>query len=159
MWPLRRVLPYEGNAKKHPQEQVDKLVAIISRHGFDVPIVVDGGGVVIKGHGRLLAASKLGLTEVPVVVRSDLSLAKVREARIADNRVAEYGWDFDALVADVESAKVDVLDFDASFIGFDASELGKQVSFVAKNPGVREITAEDLGAGEHACPRCGFRFD
>lgn len=122
MWPLHKVRPYPKNAKTHPKKQIEQLAKIIERHGFDQPIVVDGAGVIIKGHGRLLAAERLALSKVPVVVRDDLTPAQVREARIADNRVAELGaWDDDMLLEDVSDA--------LTLENFDFGSLGLKDSF------------------------------
>jgi ParB-like chromosome segregation protein Spo0J len=76
--------PYSNNAKTHPVEQVDKIAASIASFGFDQPIVVDGDGVIIKGHGRREASLRLGLDNVPVLVRTDLSVAEIKAARLAD---------------------------------------------------------------------------
>ena len=95
-WPIGDVKPYEANTKTHPKEQIDKIVASIQRFGFDQPIVVDANGVIIKGHGRRLAAIQMNLKKVPVVVRDDLSRDEVRAARIADNQVAKSDDDIDA---------------------------------------------------------------
>lgn len=122
-WAIEKVKPYEKNAKKHPSKQVELLAKLISEHGFDQPIVVDKAGVIIKGHGRLLAAQHLKLKAVPVIVRDDLTLAQVRAARIADNKVAEMGaWDMDMLIDDVKDAM--------ELEGFDLELLGLNVSFV-----------------------------
>lgn len=86
--PIDQVKPYELNAKMHDDEQVQKIANSIRQFGFDQPIVVDKDFVVIKGHGRRLACIKLGITEVPVVVRDDLSDDEVRASRLSDNRVA-----------------------------------------------------------------------
>jgi hypothetical protein len=73
LWDIERVKPYPKNTKLHPDEQIERLSRTISRFGWDQPIVVDKHGVIIKGHGRRLAALKLGLKKVPVCVRRDLS--------------------------------------------------------------------------------------
>jgi DNA modification methylase len=106
-WPLERIKPYPKNAKKHPKKQVEALARQIEAHGFDVPIVVDTEGVVIKGHGRLLALTHLGRKDAQVIVRSDLTPSQVKAARIADNRLAQTDWDdellreeLDALIAE-----------------------------------------------------------
>lgn len=124
-WPLTRLKPYKRNAKNHPPDQIALLAKIIEKHGFDVPIVVDKKGVIIKGHGRWLAAKTLGLPTVPVIVR-DLDAARASEARIADNRVGETGWDFDVLVADVVGNLRDGLDPD--LIGFSLEQLGLEMN-------------------------------
>lgn len=125
-WAIERVKPYEKNAKKHPTKQVEHLAKLIRDHGFDQPIVVDKDGVIIKGHGRLLAAQHLKMAAVPVVVRDDLTPAQVRAARIADNKVAEMGsWDVDMLLDDVKEAM--------EMPGFDLDVLGLNVSFINKH--------------------------
>ena len=97
LWDISRLIPYEKNAKLHPDEQIARLSAAIDRYGWDQPIVVDGAGVIIKGHGRRLAALKLGMTKVPVLVRSDLSKAEADAVRISDNAVFGLDVDMDAL--------------------------------------------------------------
>ena len=119
--PIDEVFPYDGNPKRHPDEQVDKIVSSIRRFGWDQPIVVDGEGVIIKGHGRLQAARRLGLDEVPVIEAADLTEAEARAARIADNRVAESDWD-DGLLA-VELDLLDESPLDLDLTGFDEDEI------------------------------------
>lgn len=95
MWIVDDVKPYELNAKIHSEEQVAKIAESIARFGWDRPIVVDKNGVIIKGHGRRLAAIKLGLIEVPVLVRDDLNEEQVKAARLADkdrHSVAVVTW-------------------------------------------------------------------
>lgn len=123
-WPLNRLKAYKRNAKKHPPEQIQLLAQILKKHGFDQPIVVDTKGVIIKGHGRWLAARALNMVTVPVIVR-DLPPAAAAEARIADNRVAEFGWDFDQLVADVVGNLPQ--GFDADITGWSLEQLGLAV--------------------------------
>lgn len=130
-WPLRKLKPYKRNAKKHPPEQIRLLAAILQKHGFDQPIVVDAKGVIIKGHGRWLAARELNMEMVPVIVR-DLPPAAAAEARIADNRVSEFGWDFDQLVADVVGNLP--AGFDPDITGWSLEQLG-----LAVDPNTGEI--------------------
>ena len=100
IWPVDRLHPYDRNARTHSPEQVAQIAASIAEFGFTSPILVDSGAGIIAGHGRLLAARKLGLAEVPVVVLGHLSETQRRAYVIADNRLAlNAGWD-DALLAD-----------------------------------------------------------
>lgn len=123
-WPINKLKAYKRNAKKHPPEQVSMLSRLMQKHGFDQPILVDARGMIIKGHGRWLAARALGMTEVPVIV-SELSEVEAAEARIADNRVTEFGWDFDQLIADVVGNLPK--GFDASVTGWSLEQLGLSV--------------------------------
>lgn len=85
--PIDSITPYANNAKEHTDEQVALLAANIKEFGFDQPIVVDKDGVIIKGHGRLLAAKMLQLPKVPIVRASHLAPAQVKAARLADNQI------------------------------------------------------------------------
>ena len=129
MWPIENLTPYELNAKKHEKEQVTKIAAAISRSGkFDQPIVVDRHGVIIKGHGRRLAALELGLRQVPVVVHADMTPEAVRAMRLADNRVAQGDYDLDMFQA--ELADLDVLEmlkgiYDDKELDFSTADLGE----------------------------------
>lgn len=135
-WPVARLKPYAKNAKLHPPEQVAHLARIFARHGFDQPIVVDGKGIIVKGHGRWLAAKEAGMSTVPVVVR-DLTKAQAAEARLADNRVAEFGWDFDAIVAEVVGNLEAGLDPEVT--GFTLEQLGLEF----KSGEVIQVTEPD----------------
>ena len=88
IWLTDRLVPYARNARTHSPEQVAQIAASIAEFGFVNPILVDSGAGIIAGHGRLLAARKLGLTEVPVVVLDHLSETQRRAYIIADNRLA-----------------------------------------------------------------------
>ena len=89
--------PYAKNAKKHPAEQVDHIANSIKQFGFRQPIVIDAGNVVVIGHGRLLAAQKLGLEKVPCVRADDLTEDQIKALRLADNKTNESEWDLDFL--------------------------------------------------------------
>lgn len=90
-WDIDKLVPYEDNAKSHPEEQITKLAKNIKELGFDVPIVIDDTGLILKGHGRRLAAMRLGLPMVPVVVRRGLNDAQKAAIRITDNTLALLG--------------------------------------------------------------------
>lgn len=116
MWSLNKIKPYHKNAKTH---HVDRIAKSIEKFKIDQPIVVDQNGIIIKGHGRLKAAKKLGLKKFPVIVREDLTPEQVRLARIADNRVAEGGWDANMLEADLTDLNLDGFDFDIGDLGIN----------------------------------------
>lgn len=106
------LIPYERNQKKHDEKQIRNVANSIKRFGWKQPIVVDSKGVVVIGHCRLLAAQKLGMDQVPVVVADDLTEDEVRELRIADNKTNESPWDIDALSIDAAELGFEGFDFD-----------------------------------------------
>lgn len=119
VWPIDRLVPYEGNAKTHPDDQVDRIARSIETFGFCSPILVAGEGIV-AGHGRLLAARQLGMTELPVVLLDHLTEEQRTAYLLADNRLAELGeWDVAALERELAS----IPDVDLEAIGFSPSEL------------------------------------
>lgn len=122
---LKSLQPYENNAKIHSEEQIDKLCGLIKRFGFSSPIVVDGDLVIIAGHGRRLAALKLGLDKVPVIVRDDLTKDEANALRLADNRVASNAYDLQLEQAELQmlAGLGDELDFDLTMLGYSEHEL------------------------------------
>lgn len=108
LWPIDNIKPYDKNVKIHDEKQVSKIAESIQQFGWDQPIVVDKDGVIIKGHGRTLAAKKLGLKQVPVLVRSDLTEEQVKAARIADNRVAMGDIDTEMLQQEIREIDLDL---------------------------------------------------
>src|ERR1035438_7253999 len=97
-WPIDRHIPYVRNARTHTEEQVAQVAASIIEFGWTNPILVGADGVIIAGHARLLAARKLAMTEVPVIVLDHLSETQRRALVLADNRLAlSAGWDEEML--------------------------------------------------------------
>jgi DNA modification methylase len=120
--PVDRLIPYCGNARTHTRAQIKQIAASIQAFGFVNPILIDGVGEVIAGHGRLAAAKYLGLTEVPVLPVTHLSPAEKRAYILADNRLAEKaGWDRDVLAIELQ-ALVE-FDFEVELTGFAISEI------------------------------------
>lgn len=109
MQDVDKVKPYEQNVKLHSDEQVAKIAKSISQFGWDQPVVVDKNGVIIKGHGRTLAARKLGMKQIPVLVRDDLNDEQVMAARVADNRVAIGDVDTQLLQKEMERINIEDL--------------------------------------------------
>lgn len=119
-WAIAKLIPYEKNAKKHPPEQIKKLAGSIKRYGI-TPLQIKPTGEIITGHGRRLAAIELGLINVPVIVRSDLSEVEADALRIADNQVVSNDYDI-RLLGD-ELVRLSDLGLDADMAGMDAIEL------------------------------------
>jgi len=131
LWDVDALIPYELNVKKHEKAQVAKIAEAIRKHGWDVPIVVDRNGVIIKGHGRRLAAIQLGLKKVPVLQRKDLNPEQVRAARLADNRVAVGDIDPDMLRRELAGIEEELKDiFDPKELDFMGADLGTMDSSV-----------------------------
>lgn len=120
--PISEVKPYARNHKKHPPSQIQALAQQISAMGFDQPICVDKDGVIIKGHGRREAAIQAGMTEVPVVVRSDLTEYECMQARIADNKLPTYG-EIDEDVLRFEFGTLQSHGMDLKLTGFELGEI------------------------------------
>lgn len=129
-WPADKVerrkvaslVPYARNARTHSAEQVDQIAASIREWGWTVPVLVDEAGGLIAGHGRVMAAKKLGISDVPVMVAAGWSEAQKRAYVLADNKLAmNAGWDTDLLK--VELADLKALDFDIDLTGFGGGEL------------------------------------
>jgi DNA modification methylase len=119
---IETITPYARNARKIPQQAVDKVAASIKEFGWRQPVVVDGQGVIICGHTRWLAAQKLGLRQVPVHTASNLTPAQVKAYRLMDNRShQETDWDFELLTT--ELLELRDLDLDLDLTGFDAREI------------------------------------
>lgn len=126
--PIAELKPYANNNRIHTANNIAKLKASVAQFGFVTPILVDGQGVIIAGHGRYAAARALGLSSVPTVVADHLSPAEVRALRIADNRLAELSdWNQEALqfeFAELMDLSLDgVLEFDLDITGFDVPEI------------------------------------
>ena len=116
------LIPYVNNSRTHSDEQVMQVASSIKEFGFTNPILIDDDGGIIAGHGRLLAAKKLDIDEVPCIRLGYLSEAQRKAYVIADNKLAlNSGWDNDLLK--IELMQLDSIDFDLNLTGFDLSEL------------------------------------
>ncbi len=117
-----QLTPYVNNARTHSPEQIDQIAASIKEFGFVNPILVDERGVIVAGHGRLAAAHKLGMSQVPVIYLKHLTETQRRGLIIADNRIAmNAGWDEELLKVELEALQIE--DFDLDVLGFDPTEI------------------------------------
>jgi hypothetical protein len=120
--PVAALVPAARNARTHSKEQIMQLAASIEEWGWTIPVLIDEAGGIIAGHGRVLAAHRLSIEDVPVMVAAGWSDAKKRAYMLADNKLTlNAEWDLDRLA--IEIAELRASDFDVSLIGFNESEI------------------------------------
>ena len=157
------LIPYARNSRTHSKDQVAQIAASIREFGWTNPILVDGDGTIIAGHGRVMAARKLGEKEVPCIELGHLTEAQKRAYVIADNQLAlNAGWDMELLKVEMVDLNTD--GFDLALLGFDAAVLGDML-----DDGVRDTTTTSISKSKEVdpsefnmeckCPKCGFEFD
>ena len=121
-WPIEKLVPYAKNSRTHSEEQVAQIAASIKEWGFTTAVLVDESGSIIAGHGRVMAARKLGLASLPVMVAAGWTDAQKRAYVIADNKLAiNAGWDNDLLA--LELGELGDLGFDLELTGFTDEEI------------------------------------
>lgn len=127
-YPVDKLIPYARNSRTHNDEQIVQIVASIKEFGFTNPILVGADDVIIAGHGRLLAAQRMGLKEVPVVRLPHLTETQRRALVIADNKIAlNAGWDEEMLA--LEMKELEDMDFNLDILGFSEDELKELEAF------------------------------
>lgn len=120
LYDIDKIIPYVNNPRNN-ENAVDKVAASIKEFGFQQPIVIDKDNVVIVGHTRLLAANKIGLIKVPVVVAKNLTKAQTKAYRIADNKASEYAkWDNNLLKIELE--QLEEMNFNLEELNIDFSD-------------------------------------
>jgi hypothetical protein len=120
--PIAALMPYARNARKHSDAQIAQIAAAITEWGWTMPVLVDETGMIIAGHGRVLAAGRLGLGEAPIMTAVGWTDAQKRAYVIADNKLAENAeWDTELLR--IEAADLSALGFDVGLTGFTLDEL------------------------------------
>lgn len=135
---VEKLIPYAKNARTHSDEQVAQIAGSIKEFGFNNPILVDKDNSVIAGHGRLMAARKLGMDKVPVVQLDHMTEAQRKAYVLADNRIAlNSGWDTSMLSLELQELKDDI---DLSLLGFDPDELDALLNPIEETEG---LTDED----------------
>ena len=158
--PLSKLKPYKQNAKLHPTEQVEYIANSIREFGFRQPLVITADNEVIAGHGRLLAAKKLKLDEVPCVLADDLTDEQIRAYRLADNKTNESDWDFDILNLELDG----ILDIDMTDFGFTFDEEQPEVieddfdGEMPTEPKAKRGDLYQLGCWVY-CKKCGKRHN
>ena len=157
--PVDKLIPYVNNSRTHSDEQIAQIAASIKEFGWTNPILVDGENGIIAGHGRLMAARKLGYTEVPTIELKDLTKTQRKAYIIADNKLSlNAGWDDEILR--FELGELDAAGFDLELTGFVGDDLTETMfgkDFAQDSPeDFKEVDESEL---EKKCPRCGFEFD
>lgn len=138
---LKDLIPYENNPRRN-EKAVDAVANSIREFGFKNPIIVDSDMVIISGHTRRLAAMRLGLSTVPVIVAEGLTDEQVRAFRLADNRVASFStWDEKKLKEEI-----------GEICGIDLSDFG------FKEDAIKDIFREKEEKKTHICPKCGHEW-
>jgi ParB-like chromosome segregation protein Spo0J len=121
-WPLERLIPYEKNPRTHSHKQVKQIARSLKKFGFVNPLIVDENSGLLAGHGRLLAARQLGLTEVPVIAVDHLTEIEKRAYILADNKLAlNADWDDQKLREVLATLQKEL--FDTPVTGFDEQEI------------------------------------
>jgi ParB-like chromosome segregation protein Spo0J len=156
------LIPYVNNARTHSEQQVLQLAASIKEFGFTNPVLVDGENGIIAGHGRVMAAKKLNLDEVPTIELKHLTKTQKKAYILADNRLAlNSGWDNDLLALELGELSDD--GFDLDLLGFDDTELSllddnEIVETQTHESKTKEIDIDNFEMA-HQCPKCGFEYD
>lgn len=125
--PTAEIIPYARNNKIHTESQIKRIAGSIKEFGFKNPILITTDNVIIAGHGRILAAEKLGYEKVPCIVTDDLTETQIKAYRIADNKLASLAeWDEEML--SLELSELKDVDFNFDIIGFDIGEVDELFS-------------------------------
>ena len=151
--PTASLIGYDNNPRTHSPAQITKLVASMKEFGFTNPILTDGKRGVVAGHGRLLAAQKLGMATVPTLELSHLTAAQRRAYVIADNRLAlDAGWDDELLALELGELRDD--GFDLGLTGFD----GRELDALFGDEDTLDEPAARTTIKKVECPQCHHEF-
>ena len=153
--PTEKLIPYARNAKKHDVAQVSKLAGSIREFGFNNPVLIDKDNGIIAGHGRVMAAQKLELKEVPCIRLGHLTDTQRRAYILADNRLAELGGGWDQEMLKLELSDLGDLDVDLDSLGFGEG-------FPIDDPNFSPGTEDEQGKLDEKspieCPHCHMHF-
>ena len=149
--PVEEIKIYENNPRRVTEEAVNAVSASIKEFGFKVPVILDRENVIVAGHTRVMAAQKLGMSEVPCIVADDLTPEQIKAFRLADNKTCELtGWDFEKLDLELEELNLDMSEF-----GFELGEedIDTGAFFTEAEP----VEKPEKQSSPHViiCPQCG----
>lgn len=154
------LIPYARNSRTHDEGQIAQIAASIKEFGFTNPILLDGQNGIIAGHGRVMAAQKLGEEKVPTIELAHLSEHQKRAYIIADNKLAlNSGWDDQMLALEISDLKDS--EYDLGILGFSIEDIDKIIQEVNFDPATEEEQGklDELDPKWIDCPHCGKEFD
>lgn len=172
---IATLIPYARNAKKHDENQITQIAASIKEFGFLDPVEIDPSGLIIAGHGRVLAAQKLGLTEIPVVVHDHLNDNQRKAYTLLNNRLTEIGGGWDTEMLKLELDSLPTFDFSCFDGFFDVITENKpqntdeviEHEVIGDNNSIDNETVsppeefkeygEDIET-DYCCPKCGYEW-
>lgn len=166
---ISELTPYERNAKLHPDEQIDRIANSLEAFGWQQPVVIDNNGVIIVGHGRLLAAEKLtkqgkkkkyrwnnnepfDWSKVPCKLAEDMTEDEIKAYRLADNKLNESPWD--EALREIEQAEIEM---DMEQFGFDMEQTFDNIDYGEDAPDDFKAYDENEPT-THKCPKCGYEW-
>ena len=150
---IEKLVPYARNARTHSDAQVAQIAASIREFGFNNPVLIKADNTIIAGHGRVLAARKLALPEVPCIVLDHLTDTQAKAYILADNKLAlGAGWDDELLNLELE--QLIEADFDVSLTGFSDDE----ISSITQSFHVDAATLPELDSGQKPDEKISFLF-
>ena len=156
---LDKLVPYENNAKEHPQWQIEQIMNSIQEFGFNDPLALDEDNQIIEGHGRYLAAKKLNLEKIPCIILKDLKDEEKRAYIIAHNKLTmNTGFDLEKLRNELNALKVQGIDL--CITGFENIELENILSEETEKELLEiedSFDDEERGAEGLVCPHCGHK--
>ncbi|MEC8067423.1 MAG: DNA methyltransferase [Pseudomonadota bacterium] len=151
--PTENLIPYQNNAKKHPEKQVQQIAASIQQFGFINPIIVNSSKEIIAGHGRLEGAKVLKLKQVPVILVDHLTEAQVKAYRLADNQLTmNSGYDTELLRVELADLSSLDLDFDLDITGFELPE----IEFLLEGETSKDVDVDDEVIEDDVPKRASF---
>jgi ParB-like chromosome segregation protein Spo0J len=152
------LIPYATNSRTHSAEQVAQIAASMVEFGWTNPVLIDTRGTIVAGHGRVMAARKLGMETVPCIRLGHLSPGQVRAYVIADNKLAmNAGWDEEMLKAELNILKEE--GFDIGLTGFTEDEMSRLFNEVVEpdQPSDFNEVGEDIKT-DFRCPKCSYEW-
>lgn len=153
LWPIDKIIPYENNPRTHPPAQIDLLARSMLEDGVTTPILVDEEGVIIAGHGRLMASMQNGFKKYPVAVARGWTEERKRAVRVKDNQYGLMsGWDRELIRGEI--AFLSGAGEDVSLLGFGDAQL-VQFTTLPGPPSEFQAFGEDIPV-THRCPKCGY---